>query len=88
MTETITPKLAKAVSIAGMTPGLRMISASGALDLRSDVASSGAISSAIFFVSGRTNETIAAVTRLIAGRCEPGDREVVRAHVLALRRAG
>src|SRR3954451_8375203 len=72
MTETITPKLAKEVSIAGITPGLRMISARGAFDFGATASSGEASNSAIFFVSGRTNETTAAVTRLIAAAASHG----------------
>src|SRR3954469_1443205 len=72
MTETITPKLANEVSIAGITPGLRMISARGALDCGATASSGEASSSAIFFVSGRTNETTVAVIRLIAAAASHG----------------
>jgi hypothetical protein len=48
-----------------------MISPSGALDSGAE-ASSGVISSAIFFVSGRTNETTVAVTRLMPAAASQG----------------
>ena len=54
MTETITPKLAIAASSAGITPGRRRISLSGAASVVALVSRSGAIRSAITFVSGRT----------------------------------
>src|SRR5512133_700281 len=54
MTDTITPKLAIAASIAGSTPGLRMISERGAAFEGYGVGLSAEIRSAITFVSGRT----------------------------------
>src|SRR4051812_27310462 len=67
----MTPKLANAVSIAGITPGLRTISPSGAL-VSGATASSAASNPAIFFVSGRTNETTVAVTRLMPAAASHG----------------
>src|SRR4051812_20507200 len=63
MTDTITPKLANAASIAGRTPGRTRISRNGAAGARSS--SCAPIISAICFGSGRTNSTSTSATRLI-----------------------
>src|ERR671932_452689 len=72
MTETITPKLASAASIAGRTPGRRRISVRGAAGPSASAGCSAASSSAIRFGSGRTARTRPSATRLIAPAASHG----------------
>src|SRR3954466_12652052 len=70
MTDTITPKLASAASIAGRTPGGRRIAFSGAAGTGGP--ESSASSSAITFGSGRTNHTSTNGTTLMPAATSHG----------------
>src|SRR6266536_879312 len=72
MTETMTPKLASAASIAGMTPGRRTISPSDAVATGSAVSLAPEMCSEITFGSGRTVSTSAQATSDIPAAASQG----------------
>ena len=73
MTETMTPKLASAASIAGRTPGRLRISRSGAAGPSGDASSTSRASrSAMRCGSGRTRNTRATAMRLIPPAASQG----------------
>src|SRR5262249_12296677 len=70
ITEVMTPKLASAASIAGLTPGRRTISFSGAAGGTGP--SSAPSSSAIFLGSGVTHSTTQSASRLMPAAASHG----------------